>query len=100
MNKKKLKLRQEFYDRVYTILVDQGAAVKTMRDPFINYHMDETCLYHEWRFSGMFGFGGKYRKANNAVDYYLEDRTKDLDKRMKKINDELKELKKSYKGAF
>ena len=97
--KEKLKLKQEFYDRVYTILIEYGSS-RTMREPFILYHIDESIDYHEWRFSGMFGFGGKYRKQYNAIDYYSEDRTDDRDKLMNEVNEKLKQLKTEYKEVF
>lgn len=98
--KEKLRLKQEFYDKVYTILVKNCAAVSTMREPFVVYHMDESIDYHEWRFSGMLGFGGKYRKYYNRIDYYVEDRTDARDKLVDKVNGKLDQLKLKYKEAL
>lgn len=96
MNQKR-RLRAEFYNKVYDILVNDGGANECMRVAFVSYHLDED-TYHEWRFSGKFGFGGKYRAERNAIDYYQEDKTKKLDELERAINIKLVELAKNYPG--
>lgn len=93
--RKILRVEQEFSDKVYTILVEKGGAQENMREPFINYYVDETFDYHEWRFGGKLGFGGKYRKYRNAVDCYQEDETPEINKLIEEINKDLLNLKTS-----
>ena len=85
-------LTEEFANLVYNILVLHGGAVESMRDNFIYAHTDKKEPCWEYRFQGVFGFGGKYWSDRNAISYYPEDHTKKLDKLQKKINNLLGEL--------
>ena len=75
-----------FYNEVYTLLVEHGEAAIGMRENFIFVMMDPSyggC--HEYRFSGCFGFGGKlYRDCGRGLEvgYYSEDRTPKLDSKV------------------
>jgi hypothetical protein len=71
-----------------------------MREAFIDYHMDDSHHYHEWRFSGMLGFGGKYRKDTNTVDCYQEDETATRRKLIKEMNEQLEATRRIYKSAL
>jgi hypothetical protein len=79
----------EIANYVYGILVNLGGANENDRDSFISsftFDMDE------WRFKGKFGFGGKYRKETNYIDYYKEDETEDLNILRDEINKALSEM--------
>lgn len=77
-------------NEIYTVLVDMGGARDSWRDDFIYHHLNGDCS--EWRFSGHFGFGGKYRVETNTIDYYSEDRTEYLNSLQLKINQKLKSI--------
>ncbi len=80
-----------FFNKIYDILVGIGGAMDIERDTFVYAHMaKEPCK--EWRFRGLFGFGGKYRSEKNTVDCYREDETPELLEVIIKINLELKKL--------
>ena len=80
-------LSLDFANKVYTILVIWADANESMRDNFIYAHTDikEPCW--EYRFQGVFGFGGKYWSDRNAISYYPEDHTKKLDKQAEFLED-------------
>ena len=88
-----------YRDLVYDILVEDGGASEEMRDAFKQgfLRMEE---YREWRFQGHFGFGGKlYRDIGRwRVDYYIEDRTPQLDALRERMNDKLEDLLSLYEG--
>ena len=88
-----MRNEREFYNRVYDILIADGGARRDMREAFVLYHLDESHDMHEWRFCGHFGFGGKYRKYKNRIDYYPEDETIELENLMDKINNKLEALR-------
>jgi len=96
----KKKFLKEFYDCIYTVLIEIGGATENMREPFIDYNMDEGCIVYEWRFGHKLGFGGKYRKVKNEVDCYKEDETPERLELIEKINRQLKNIKLVYKEAF
>lgn len=75
--------------KIYDILVAYGQANEDSREDFINYYNTDGS---EWRFSGNLGFGGKYRKETNKVDYYIEDKTEEREKITELINKALAEL--------
>jgi hypothetical protein len=89
-----VELEKSFFSEVYDILVKEGGAEENMRDSFVSSHLS-TSEYpcNEWRFCGYFGFGGKYRRGSNTVDYYLESTTPSRDLLEKQINDHLRMLK-------
>jgi hypothetical protein len=88
---------EEFYNKVYDILVATTGANESDRFAFIYNHVKspEAHLMEEWRFCGKLGFGGKYWKRNNWVTCYKEDETREARSVMKKTNEELKALKDS-----
>lgn len=69
--------------KIYDVLVQIGGATEDNRESFIHYyHTDGS----EWRFSGLLGFGGKYRKRTNSVDCYAEDETQERTSIIDEIN--------------
>ncbi len=90
---------EEFYGRVYDILVNIGGAPNdSYREAFLfNYSDKEKFPTKEWRFQGKLGFGGKYRTETNQVDCYQEDETPEKLKILEEINTALKNLKIHYK---
>lgn len=86
-------LSPEFANMVYDILVLYGGANESMRGNFVYSHTDPDNICWEYRFSGLFGFGGKYWSERNAINYYAEDHTKKLDKRQAAINELLGGIK-------
>jgi hypothetical protein len=84
-------MTKERANKVYDILVQLGGAAPDMRDSFVYQHNDERAelICDEWRFQGRLGFGGKYRRKQNTVDYYREDETTERKKLAKQINSTL-----------
>jgi len=92
------RLTAEFANKVYDILVKEGGASESMRDNFIYCHtgiwpgisedksLEGWSPCWEYRFGGLFGFGGKYWSERNAISYYQENHTKKLDKLEAKVN--------------
>lgn len=77
-----------FYNACYTILVDHGRAMEFDRQSFVAYFVDNATTT-EWRFQGMFGFGGKFWRNNGRhyVNYNKEDHTSRLDEALAHVND-------------
>jgi hypothetical protein len=50
--------------------------------------LDDKRSPHEWRFCGIFGFGGKCRRGpcGVSVDYYPKDHTKTRDRKCAELN--------------
>ena len=91
----KLDFEKEFnhLNSIYSVLVTEAKATEEMRENFIFSHITgQEYPCDEWRFCGIFGMGGKYRRQTNTIDYYSEDRSPELDKLEKKINQLLKEI--------
>lgn len=82
----------EFANQIYDLLVEYGAREED-RKMFV-YHA-ERGGFSEWRFQGIFGFGGKFRNYSNKwyVDYYKEDQTPERDKAEKELTDKLEALR-------
>ena len=91
MNGKRLSF--DFANKVYDILVKHAGAYEQIRTHFIYVHCEDKYTCGEFRFQGLFGFGGKYRSETNRIDYYPENHTKKLDKLEVKINKLLGEIK-------
>lgn len=87
------RLSPEFANKVYNILVEHAGAYEDMRQHFVYVHCEDKYLCGEFRFQGLFGFGGKYRSERNTIDYYSENHTKKLDKLQDKVNKLLGEIK-------
>lgn len=81
----------DFYDKVYDLLVDIGGANPKDRTDFIHAFVHDNTT--EWRFSGHLGFGGKYRKYNK-VTCYSEDETTERLQIIEDINLALDKLEK------
>jgi hypothetical protein len=87
------RLSFDFANMVYDILVLYAGAYEQNRTHFIYVICEDKQPCSEFRFQGLFGFGGKYWSERNAISYYSEDRTKKLDKLEAKINILLGEIK-------
>lgn len=98
------ELEKSYFSEVYDLLCNLGGASMNEKERFIDAHLSkgrdkynmEIC--REWRFCGYFGFGGKYRRRRNAIDYYQESETPKLNKLLNKINHELKEIYHKYRS--
>lgn len=86
------RLSFDFADKVYNILVKHAGAYEQNRTHFVYAHCEDRNPCWEWRFQGLFGFGGKYWSDRNDITYYPEDHTKRLDKLEAKINKLLGEI--------
>jgi hypothetical protein len=86
--------KREFLEKVYDLLVEKAGANPKDRSTFVHYHFEDTSgiRHYEWRFCGLFGFGGKYRAHSNRISCYKEDDTPVRDALMSVINDDLKTL--------
>ena len=84
-------IEQKTSNKIYDLLIRVGAS-PNQRASFIHC---QPVGCREYRFQGIFGFGGKFWDNNDRwyVTYYSEDRTEELDKRMKEVNIKLAELK-------
>lgn len=83
---------EDFYHKVYDILINLGNAIPSMRETFIYAHLHKKHPTTEWRFQGYLGFGGKYRSETNTVDCYREDETPKRLTLIEKMNKELEKL--------
>lgn len=63
-----------WFSQVYSVLMVHCEAPLGMMQQFIAAHTGERPC-DEFRFQGRLGFGGKYRRKTNTVDYYPEDET-------------------------
>lgn len=88
-------LTPEFANKVYDILIEYGAPVDD-RDDFVYHHCEGEIKFMctEWRFCGIFGFGGKYRSTWNGVTAYSEDITPEMQISLDECNEKLKSLNK------
>lgn len=84
--------KRDFFNKVYTLLVDEAGARENMRDNFMYSHLDTRYPCTEYRFQGYFGFGGKYYSERNRVSYYLEDETPELNLLEKNVNELLSRI--------
>jgi hypothetical protein len=85
--------RQEFFEKVYDVLVEHAKAPKGEKEDFVECHSSIKATepgkedHTEWRFRGALGFGGKFRTRPSweklerrfAVDCYPEDETPERD---------------------
>lgn len=72
----------DFHGDVYDILCEHAGARVQEKTDFVLFCRTGT----EYRFQGVFGFGGKYWPKQNEVTYYPEDRTDHLDALRDRIN--------------
>lgn len=75
-------LDDNFHKDVYDILCEHAGARIQEKTDFVLFCRTGT----EYRFQGVFGFGGKYWPKQNEVTYYPEDRTDHLDALRDRIN--------------
>ena len=101
-----IKEEETFYGKVFDLLEKKGGMYINVkdreyyRDDFIKSHLsNKKHPCSEWRFKGKFGFGGKYRSETNKIDYYIEDKTDELDLLRDKINHELSLIKDNIVNA-
>lgn len=89
-------LTQAVADKVYDLLVAFGAADQEVeRDSFVYFHSHEAqSISNEYRFQGVFGFGGKFRNDCRSfyVDYYCENANPYLDWLQADLNQQLHQL--------
>jgi len=86
-------MTEEKLNRIYDILIKYGAMENYRSSFLINYLSDE--VSKEWRFSGVFGFGGKFWANNYGelyANYYIEDQSLERELLLEKLNAELKEI--------
>jgi hypothetical protein len=86
-------MTKEKMNKVYDLLVNMGGAYEPDRYSFIYHHTESKYKCEEWRFSGKFGFGGKYRVGYNRIDYYKEDETQERNRLKDELNIKLFEIK-------
>lgn len=93
-----VKLTVEQANEVYNLLVREAGASEYYRDNFIEYLTEEDWS-HEYRFMGIYGFGGKLRlnQRGLSADYYQENRTNELDRKMNALNNALTKMWHCYK---
>lgn len=83
---------RDFFNKVYTLLVDEAGALEQMRDNFIYSHINSEHPCTEYRFQGYFGFGGKYYSGENRIGYYRENETPELNALEKSVNEMLSRI--------
>lgn len=93
-------MTREQSDAVYDILVADCGAIDDSgggwRSAFATAQA-QGCP--EFRFSGVFGFGGKFWIGDFAVNYYREDMTPKLDRICDAVNAKLAALRQSWVSA-
>lgn len=70
-----IQMPMERANLIYNLLITIGKAQENERYDFIHAHCVDKDGCKEWRFQGIFGFGGKYWSDRNEVTYYPEDET-------------------------
>jgi hypothetical protein len=78
------------FEDIYTILVGFGASEKDRRAFIDCFTNPGNYTPYEWRFCGVFGFGGKFRYGDYLgqlcpfyVDYYYENKCAKLDEQQR-----------------
>ena len=92
-------MREDFANKVYDILVQFGAR-EDDRDSFVYHHCKDKYPATEWRFCGVFGFGGKYRSGNNYVTYYSEDETPERETKLNEVNELLNKMEIDFHNSI
>ena len=82
----------ERFNKVFDLLASIGGAHEAQRYGFIHAHIDPLYPCDEWRFCGLLGMGGKYRRQKNRVDCYREDETPARLTIIKQLNEALSAL--------
>lgn len=89
------------WNTVYDVLVEECGAPRSCRDMFLTIANTPNGFYtnnrgfHEYRFQGALGFGGKLWQNHELrlhVDCYTEDRTPERDLMIARANARLKDL--------
>ena len=93
-------LSKEAANAVWDLLVEMGGASQheDSRRDFVYNQTTEFC--REWRFQGMFGFGGKFYRDGTRwrVGHYQEDDSPKRNKTRDAINAKLDEMRLKYTG--
>lgn len=84
----------KLYNDVYSVLATHAGAHEAYRDDFVRAALQENHPWTEWRFGGIFGFGGKVWRNDGRIyiSCYPEDRTPERAAVIEKVNTLLKEL--------
>jgi len=86
-------------NKIYDLLVQECGAIEYWRDHFIQCQ-SEGCK--EFRFQGIFGFGGKFWDNDNRwyINCYPENMTPQLQAKIDEVNLILKKMKEEEDGNF
>lgn len=93
-----VKLTVEQANEVYSLLVQEAGAHEYYRDNFVGYLTQEDWS-HEYRFMGIYGSSGKLRLDYRGLSayYHQENRTSELDQKIKALNSALSDMWKRFK---
>jgi hypothetical protein len=69
------RTKPEWLNAVFDLLVEIGGAHDSLRAEFLQLLGNAERPCDEFRFQGTLGFGGKYRRKTNTVDFFPEDLT-------------------------
>lgn len=91
---------QAFYEKVWDLLVEKAGASKDpyQKESFVSAYTQIEHSASEWRFGGLFGFGGKFwRNAGTLpcpfyVALYREDRTPQREALLHEVNRDIEKL--------
>lgn len=83
-----MKLTQEQANKVWDLLTSKYGAQENDRYSFCEYYTKDNQFSHEYRFMGIFGFGGKIHLDLHGLsaDYYPECETPKLNVEMSNLN--------------
>lgn len=97
---------EELASQIYDLLVEYGARPSD-KGSFVHYFLEMNDL--EYRFQGIFGFGGKFgtrrhpwtnRYCNFQAYYYPENRTEALDEKVRELNEKLGGIESDYSEEY
>jgi hypothetical protein len=93
-----MKLTAAQANKVWNLLTSKYGAKEEDRYSFCEYFTKDNRFSHEYRFMGIFGFGGKIRLGYRGLyaDYYPESSTPKLDAEMSSLNDALQAFWKEF----
>lgn len=95
----------EYANKIYDVLVEECSAINGWDDhpmeerhSFCRYLAEDSYGYHEWRFGGLLGYGGKFKNSGHHwyVDCYSEDETPEHLVMIEKANKRLDVLFEEY----
>lgn len=81
----------DWFSAVFGVLITYAGADAEMHHNFVMMHTEDSPC-DEYRFQGLLGFGGKYRRKTNTVDCYPEDLNLERKKLIDQTNTQLKAL--------